>query len=162
MIFSTCVLLICLCRRNLQLLKCCSFLGTWSCTILKLPCGDPVLYGGSREMMWWGSASAHILNSDVSQHCAWVIDGCGHCESLLYSSVLHQDNTVFFSHWSHTHISEHFKSQWTRGPTPLVFHVTFSQSSSTRSAAHSWGERGCVFIARRAVFRNLSPALKLG
>lgn len=103
MIFSTCVLLICLCRRNLQPLKCCSFLGTWSCTILKLPCGDPVLYGGSREMMWWGSASAHILNSDVSQHCAWVIDGCGHCESLLYSSVLHQDNTVFFSHWSHTH-----------------------------------------------------------
>lgn len=157
MIFSTCVILIRLCRRNLQLLKCWSLLNTWSCTILRLPCS--VLYGGRREMMWWGSASAHILNSDVSPHCAWVIDGYGHCESLLCSSVLHQDN-ILFSLVSH-HVSEHFKSQWTRGPTPLVFHVTFRQSSSTRSAAHSWGERGCVFRARQAVFQNLSPVLKL-
>lgn len=48
MIFSTCVILICLCRRNLQLLKCWSLLHTWSCTTV-----TPVLYGGSREMMWW-------------------------------------------------------------------------------------------------------------
>lgn len=51
MIFSTWVILICLCRRDLQLLKCWSLLNTWSCTILRLPCSDPVLYRGSLEMM---------------------------------------------------------------------------------------------------------------
>lgn len=117
MIFSTCVILICLCRRNLQLLKCWSLLNTWSCTILRLPCS--VLYGGAEK---WCGEGLRLPTSWILMYLSTVHEWAMATVTVRASCVpLSSTRTIFFSHWSLTTYQNILRVSELVGPHLLSF-----------------------------------------
>ena len=119
-----------------------------------------------------GAASAQTLNTALPQCPAWINNSCGHGRRDPVDSSDYLCSAKFpflvhckYNNWFHRRIRA-LGEPVVNSEVPRFDHLTWGGGSSwdsTRSAAHSWGERvRVVDFCRKAicVFENLCPCLK--